>query len=210
MNSRDGYALLAILVLTLLNAFFTLAEVALVTVRNTRLQHLVAEGADAGGAGGVQDLMRQPTRVVATVQVGITLAAFGVAATAAATLAPDCAPWLRRHHVPHEVRAATVLLTLFFALWTIALGEIVPRSLALRDPERFAPARAAAPAPVHGRLRAAGRHRAGPVQPGRAPLRPVGHVRRAPHHRGGAADAAGGGDAVRGHRGGRKARSSAT
>ena len=138
MTSRDGYALLAIFVFTLVNAFFTLSEVALVTVRNARLHQLVAEGEDAGGAGGVQDLLRRPTRLVATVQVGITLAAFAVAATAAATLAPDGAPWLRRHHVPHEVRTATVLLTLFFALWTIALGEIVPRSVALRDPERIA------------------------------------------------------------------------
>ena len=138
MTSRDGYALLAILVFTLLHAFFTLAEVALVTVRNARLQQLVAEGHDAEEAGGVQDLMRRPTRLVATVQVGITLAAFAVAATAAATLAPDWAPWLRRHHVPHELRVAAVFLTLFFALLTIALGEIVPRSVALRDPARIA------------------------------------------------------------------------
>jgi putative hemolysin len=142
MTSPDGPVLMVILLAIvgciLLNAFFTLAEVALVTVRNSRLQQLVAEGADGGGGAGVQDLLRRPTRLVATVQVGVTLASFAVASLAAATLAPAWAPWLRRHHVPHELRVAATLLTLLFALLTIVLGEIVPRSIAQRDPERVA------------------------------------------------------------------------
>ncbi len=142
MTPPDGpvltAVLLAIAACTLLNAFFTLAEVSLVTIRNSRLQQLVAEGADGGGGAGVQDLLRRPARLVATVQVGITLASFAVAALAAATVAPACAPWLRRHHVPHERPLAAVGLTLLFALLTIVLGEIVPRSIALRDPERVA------------------------------------------------------------------------
>ncbi len=144
MSPHDGYALLAIVLLTLLNAFFTLAETALVTVRHVRMQQIVTEGgAQAGAAGGVQALMRQPTRMVATVQVGITLASFGVAALAAATLAPDVAPWLARWGVPFPMRTAAVFLTLAAALFTIAVGEIVPRSVALRRPERTALAIAA-------------------------------------------------------------------
>ena len=79
--------------LMLLNAFFTLAETALVTVRNVRLSQMVAEGsAHTGTAAKVQSADGgQPTRVVATVQVGITLASFAVAALAAAVLAPDMA-----------------------------------------------------------------------------------------------------------------------
>ena len=92
MNPSHSFALLALLLLTLLNGFFTLAEVALNTVRNARLQDLIEEGgADGAAAGSAQRLMRQPTRVVATVQVGITLASFTVSAIAAATLAPDWA-----------------------------------------------------------------------------------------------------------------------
>ena len=65
MNPSHSYALLALLLLTLLNGFFTLAEVALNTVRNARLQDLIEEGgSDAQAAGSAQQLVRQPTRVV--------------------------------------------------------------------------------------------------------------------------------------------------
>ncbi len=145
MNPDDSYALLAIFLLTLLNAFFTLAETALVTVRNVRLTQMVAEGrALAGGAERVQALVRNPTRVVATVQVGITLAAFGVAALAAEALAPRFAPTLTHWGIAHPVKVSVVLLTLLAALFTIAVGEIVPRTVALRHPERCALALAGA------------------------------------------------------------------
>nr|MDQ2686828.1 DUF21 domain-containing protein [Armatimonadota bacterium] len=139
MNPQDALALFAILLLTLLNAFFTLAETALVTVRNARLQQVLAEGgAPTGNADGVHDLMRQATRVGATVQVGITLASFAVAALAAATLGPDVARVFHRWGLPHETRLAGAALTLIAALLTIVVGEIVPRSVALRHPERVA------------------------------------------------------------------------
>jgi len=139
MNPSHSYALLALLLLTLLNGFFTLAEVALNTVRNARLQDLIEEGgSDAQAAGSAQQLMRQPTRVVATVQVGITLASFAVAAIAAATLAPDLALQLPSQLTPHPVRIMTVVMTGLAALVTIVVGEIVPRSVALRRPDQVA------------------------------------------------------------------------
>jgi len=139
MNLLSAYALLACLFLTGLNAFFTLAETALNTVRNARLQEMITEGGrDAEAAGSAQMLLRQPTRVVATVQVGITLAAFAVAAIAAATLAPGLAHSLPSRLTLHPVRFAAVLLTLLTALVTIVVGEIVPRSIALRRPQQVA------------------------------------------------------------------------
>lgn len=139
MNPSHSYVLLALLLLTLLNGFFTLAEVALNTVRNARLQDLIEEGgSDAQAAGSAQQLMRQPTRVVATVQVGITLASFAVAAIAAATLAPNLARQLPSHLTPHPIRVMTVVMTGLVALVTIVIGEIVPRSVALRRPDQVA------------------------------------------------------------------------
>jgi putative hemolysin len=139
MNPADSFALFALLALTFLHAFFTLAETALLTVRNTRLQQMLAEGdARTGTAGGVQTLMRQATRVGATVQVGITLASFAVAALAAATLTPDVAKAFHHWGVPHDTRTAGVALTLLAALFTISVGEIVPRAIALRRPEQVA------------------------------------------------------------------------
>ncbi len=138
MNPQDFYALLAIVLLTLFNAAFTLVEAALVTVRNVRLAQIVTEGgSDAANATQVQALMRQPARVVATVQVGITLAIFAVAGLDAAVLAPHLRAGLARWHVPHPLSAATIGLLLGAALLTIAIGEIVPRSIALRSPEKI-------------------------------------------------------------------------
>ncbi len=139
MEPSHSYALLALLLLTLLNAFFTLAEIALNTVRNARLQDLIEEGGeDADAAGSAQLLLRQPTRVVATVQVGINLASFGVAAIAASVLAPDWAAHLPPRLTHHPVRFMTVALTLLSALLTIVVGEIIPRSIALRRPDQAA------------------------------------------------------------------------
>jgi putative hemolysin len=139
MEPSQSYALIALLLLTFLNAFFTLAEIALNTVRNARLQDLIEEGGeDADAAGSAQLLLRQPTRVVATVQVGINLASFAVAAIAAAVLAPDWAHSLPPSLTHHPVRVMTIGLTLLSALLTIVVGEIVPRSIALRRPDETA------------------------------------------------------------------------
>lgn len=139
MPPDHAYVLLALLLLTLLNGFFTLADTALNTVRNARLQEMIEAGGDqAGAAGDAQKLLREPTRVVATVQVGITLAAFGVAALSAAALAPDLAASLPARLTRHPLRLAAVLLTGGAALLTIVVGEIVPRSVALRRPGRVA------------------------------------------------------------------------
>ncbi len=139
MQPSHLYALFALFLLTLLNAFFTLAEIALNTVRNARLQDLIEEGGtDAGAAGSAQQLLRQPTRVVATVQVGITLASFGVAAIAAAVLAPAWAGVIPPGLTRAPVRFMTVALTLVAALFTIVIGEIIPRSVALKRPDETA------------------------------------------------------------------------
>lgn len=134
-----GLAIVSLLILSLLNGFFTLAESALVTIRNARLEQVIAErGSDAAAAGELQELLRRPTRVVATVQVGITLAAFAVSAIAAAVLAPHLAHLFHRWGVPHDTRVATVVLALVAALLTIVVGELVPRAVAQRSPERVA------------------------------------------------------------------------
>ena len=139
MQPSPSYALIALVLLTFLNAFFTLAETALSAARHARLQDLIDEGrADAGAAASAQQLLRQPTRVVATVQVGITLAAFAVAAIGASVLAPDWAYAVPPRLSSHPVRFAVISVTLLSALFTIVVGEIVPRSIALRRPEEIA------------------------------------------------------------------------
>jgi putative hemolysin len=138
MNPADITALVAILFFTFVHAFFTLAETALITVRQARLEQIIVEGRRSASALRVQDLMREPTRVFAAVQVGITLASFSVASIGAAIIAPHIADVLYNLHVPHGTRIAVIGVTLAVALFTLTIGELVPRAIALRHPDRIA------------------------------------------------------------------------
>ena len=139
MQPSPSFALFGLVLLTFLNAFFTLAETALSAARHARLQDLVDEGGpQARAAEAAQRLLRQPTRVVATVQVGITLAAFAVAAIGASVLAPAWAQAVPARLSSHPLQFSVVAVTLLSALVTIVVGEIVPRSIALRRPEEIA------------------------------------------------------------------------
>ncbi len=110
----------------------------MVALRHTRLKQLVEE--KRRGAQAVSALREKPERFLATVQIGVTLigataAAFG-GVTVAARLAPLLArlPWLG----PHAEGLSVALVVALVSALTLVLGELVPKSLALRAPERFA------------------------------------------------------------------------
>ena len=126
------------MVLVLANGFFAGAEIAVIALRKTRLQQLVESGRSSARA--VAALRDAPERFLATVQIGVTVigataAAFGGTAIAS-QLAPLLAriPWL----APHAERVAIGVMVVLVSFLTIVLGELVPKSLALRAPERFA------------------------------------------------------------------------
>src|SRR5512147_2105211 len=72
----DGFKLLAVVLLVLANGFFVAAEFSLVSVRRTRIAELMAQGEPA--ATWVQKAIENPDRVIATTQLGITLASLGL------------------------------------------------------------------------------------------------------------------------------------
>ena len=121
-------------------AFFTMAEIALVSVRKTRIKQLVEEGVPRAKA--VQKLLEDPTRFLATVQIGITFVGFFASAAGAVTLAGPLARLLRQ--VPLALIAdnangsAVVLITLAIGYITLVIGEISPKSLALQHAEPIA------------------------------------------------------------------------
>ncbi len=131
-----------ILVLTLLNATFSMAETALVSVRLSRVEQLIEEG--RRGAGLVKRLKDNPPRFIATTQVGITILSFASAAAAATGLErPLIAPIMRLFHVfsigeKAETTVAVAFVTLLVALFTMILGEIGPKSLAIQTPDVWA------------------------------------------------------------------------
>jgi putative hemolysin len=127
-----------ILALVLANGFFAGAEIAIIALRKSRIQEL-AEGGHRG-ARAVLRLRDNPERFLATVQIGVTVvgataAAFG-GASLAARLTPTVQriPWLRAD--AHAISLALVIAMVSYL--SIVLGELVPKSLALRGAERFA------------------------------------------------------------------------
>jgi putative hemolysin len=131
--------ILLIVVLTLMNACFSMAETALVSLRPSRVEQLIDEG--KRGAKIAKLLVENPPRFIATTQVGITILGFGSAAAASTTLAEPLVPFMTSiFHLgsatAHTI--AVVLVTLLAALLTMVLGEIAPKSLAVRAPDIWA------------------------------------------------------------------------
>ena len=126
------------LALVFVNAFLALAEIALITVRKTRIRQLVEEG--HAGAIKIERLLQHPTRLMATIQTGITLIATFSATIAATTAVEPLSAWLQRTgmHVQSAETLALVAVALPVALLTLVIGEIAPKSMAVRHPERFA------------------------------------------------------------------------
>jgi putative hemolysin len=132
--------LVIIAVLILLNGVFVAAEIALVTVRRSRLQALVDEG--HRGARHVQRLVGQPGRFLAVIQLGITFIGFLAAAFAGASTAGRLREVLRQTFPQLSFDQAQVIalvfVTLLVSFVTIIFGELVPKTLALAHAERYA------------------------------------------------------------------------
>ncbi len=125
-----------ILVLVLVNGVFAGAEIAIVGVDRLRLRQLLEER--RRGARVLERLRANPERFLATVQVAITVAAAAAAAFGGATLAQDLEPWLKPSLGRHAQLASVALVVGLVSYLSLVLGELVPKSLALRHSERYA------------------------------------------------------------------------
>ena len=126
--------------LILLNAFFAGAEIAVISVRETRIRPLAEKGSKT--AQIILNFSKDPSRFLATIQVGVTLAGFMASATAAAQLADDVGRIIAMLNIPLISRApnavALVLITLAISYVTLVFGELVPKRLAILKSEQIA------------------------------------------------------------------------
>jgi putative hemolysin len=130
--------MLIIVALILANGVFAGAEIAVISLRKSRLAQLVDEG--RAGAQSVLALREEPERFLATVQVGITVVGATAAAFSGASLAGRLTPVLER--VPWiDERAddlALAIVIAFVSYLSLVFGELVPKSIALRANEAYA------------------------------------------------------------------------
>ncbi|HEX7968069.1 MAG TPA: hemolysin family protein [Stellaceae bacterium] len=134
-----GLQIAIIVLLILLNGFFAMAEMAVVSARKARLQHAADLGRE--GARVALELKRDPGRFLSTVQIGITVIGVLASVFGGATLAETLAQYLETfpgwvgHYAKSISFAVVVILISYFSL---ILGELVPKRLALGRPEYIA------------------------------------------------------------------------
>jgi len=128
-----------LLLLVLLNALFTMAEMALVSARKARLQNLAERGHE--GARIALDLKRDPSRFLSTMQIGITVIAILAGSFGGATLGESLATYLET--VPglvgryaHALSIGGVVIAISY--FSLIIGELVPKRIALSRPELIA------------------------------------------------------------------------
>jgi putative hemolysin len=130
-----------ILLLILVNGFFSMAEIALISARPARLQPLAAEG--NRGAEAALELKGDPSRLLATVQIGITIIAVLSGTFGQATFGESLQDYLAGHggflgHYAHLISMAVVVIVISY--FSLILGELVPKRIALTHPEPIAAA----------------------------------------------------------------------
>ena len=127
-----------IVVLVLINGVLAGGEIAIIALRQSRLAALVAGGSAAAVA--VKTLLDHPERFLATIQIGITVTSATAGAFGGASFAKDFAVVLRR--IPAlEAQAEGIALAIVVTLvsyLSLVLGELVPKSLALKAAEPYA------------------------------------------------------------------------
>ncbi|CUP81196.1 Putative Mg2+ and Co2+ transporter CorB [Turicibacter sanguinis] len=125
-----------ILVLTLLNAFFASAEMAIVSVNRNRIKMLADDGNKK--ASLLVDLLEEPNKFLSTIQVGITLAGFFSSASAATGISEVIGASLSQLGIPYAQSISLVVITIILSYFTLVFGELVPKRIALQKSEQIA------------------------------------------------------------------------
>jgi len=130
--------ILVIILLTLLEGFFVAAEIALVSIRRSRVDQLVDEG--NARARRVRRLLDDPGRFLAVSQLGLTVIGFFASAFAAVSLTDGLTRLMTSAGIGEGTATglALVIVTIILALFTIIFAELVPKTLALANAERVA------------------------------------------------------------------------
>lgn len=130
--------IILIVALVVLNGIFAMSEIAILSSRKNKLQHMAARG--QRGAQTALELLSRPSEFLSSVQVGITLIGILLGALAEPTLGNTIRPYLRQ--IPY-VGVYAVQLTFLLVITSITylsliIGELVPKRIAVSHPEQLA------------------------------------------------------------------------
>lgn len=129
--------ILVLFVLIILNAFFAASEIALISLNDNKVK-LMAEGGDKK-AIQIDTLLKEPSKFLATIQIGITLAGFLASAFAADSFAGRLVDLLKSTGIPIPdvwlKNISVIIITVILSYFTLVLGELVPKRIAMKKAE---------------------------------------------------------------------------
>lgn len=128
------------LVLILINGFFAAAEIAVITLNDNKIKKMAEDGNK--NAARILRLTENSSRFLSTIQIGVTLASFLSSASAAQSFAPQLTAAIlsAAPNLPHSVvdGVSTFLITLLLSYFSLVLGELVPKKIAMQKAEALA------------------------------------------------------------------------
>jgi putative hemolysin len=131
--------IIVLAILILINAFFAATEIAFISLNDAKIEKQAKEGNKK--AKQIKKMLREPSKFLATIQIGITLAGFLSSAFAADAFADDLAPMLQ-NLIPLGLTAwrniSIILITIILSYFSLIFGELVPKRLAMRNSEKIA------------------------------------------------------------------------
>jgi putative hemolysin len=127
--------ILFIAVLILLNAYLSMAEIAIVSSKKILLQKIEQDGDKR--ARIILDLLEDPNEFLSAIQIGITLIGILTGALGGATLADPLALFLQAY-IPYSSTIALIIVVLITTYFSLIIGEIVPKRVAMNNPEKSA------------------------------------------------------------------------
>ncbi|CAG1003449.1 hypothetical protein METP3_03520 [Methanosarcinales archaeon] len=132
------FQIMLIILLTIANGIFSMSEIAIISARKARLQQWVNEG--NAKAQVALELADSPNRLLSTVQIGITLIGILAGVLGGATIAEELSARLIFIPVlaPYSEAIALGIVVLGITYLTLVIGELVPKRIALHNPERIA------------------------------------------------------------------------
>lgn len=132
--------LIIVILLILLNAFFAATEIAFISLNDNKIEKQAEEGNKK--AKKINDMISNPSKFLATIQIGITLAGFLSSAFAADSFADKLAPVLFGMIPAISFNAwkniSIILVTVILSFFSLVFGELVPKRVAMKNSEKWA------------------------------------------------------------------------
>ena len=132
--------IIILIILVLINAFFAASEIAFISLNDAKIDIEAKDGNKK--AKKIKKMLENPSKFLATIQIGITFAGFLLSAFAADNFAGDLAPilynWIPNINIAVWNKIAIIIITIILSYFTLIFGELVPKRIAMKYSEKIA------------------------------------------------------------------------